>query len=78
MTHRDKEQARALEYARSQGWGPTAACMRCEALERGQQVAVDALAKASERIADLEVELAAERESHEVAKRAVLRKRRAP
>lgn len=81
MTHRDKEQARALEYARSQGWRPPEKVHddevlradwrdydrdRIDALVRGQQVAVDALEKAN-------VALAAERESHTVTKRAVLR-----
>lgn len=85
MTHRDKEQARALEYARSQGWRPPEKVHddevlradwrdydrdRIDALVRGQQVAVDALDAAN-------VALAAERESHAVTKRAVLRGTRA-
>lgn len=69
MSERERMQAKALEYARSQGWvAPGAqsfgsqvvaeACAKCEALERGQQVAQDALDAANAKLAELERRLA--------------------
>lgn len=110
MTHRDKERAKSLEYARSQGWiDPVTARLLEQAHNAGvlirneSEAGADAMRIADlelrlaeydreilprviadadltallEKVADLEVALAAERESHAITKRAVTRGTRA-
>lgn len=77
MSQRDRERAKALEYARSEGWLPPDEVEKF--VDARVAASVEALEadRARAKIADLEVALAAERESHAVTKRAVTRGTRA-
>jgi hypothetical protein len=97
LTHRDKERAKSLEYARSEGWiDPVTATLLAQAsgqgvivrndteheaailgIDKPRVIADEELTALRDKIADLEVALATERESHAVTKRAVTRGTRA-
>lgn len=68
MSERERNKAKALEYARSQNWRPPE---ECEGIVRNEaEAGQDAM-----RIAELQARLDAETESHAVTRNTVLRQR---